>query len=76
MERQRQAAQGDEAARIALLAGAIEHDLIIPPKLPYYPHIEDILWRSVRSAMMGETIIADALVEVQRRIGECVAHAA
>jgi multiple sugar transport system substrate-binding protein len=76
MEEQRQAAQGDQADRMALLASAIEHDLIIPPKLPYYPHIEDILWRNVRSAMMGETAIADALVEIERRIGECVTHAA
>jgi len=74
MERQRQAAQGHEADRMALLANAIEHDLIIPPKLPYYPEIEDILWRNVRSAMTGETAIADALVEIERRIGRAKAH--
>jgi multiple sugar transport system substrate-binding protein len=76
MAEQQEAAQGDEADRMALLAGAIEHDLIIPPKLSYYPHIEDILWRNVRSAMIGETAIADALVEIERRIGDCVSHAA
>jgi multiple sugar transport system substrate-binding protein len=74
MAEQQQAAQGDEADRMALLAGAIEHDLIIPPKLPYYPEIEDILWRNVRSAMTGETAIADALVEIERRIGRAKAH--
>ena len=74
MAEQQQAAQGDEADRMALLANAIEHDLIIPPKLPYYPEIEDILWRNVRSAMTGETAIADALVEIERRIGRAKAH--
>jgi hypothetical protein len=38
--------------------------------------MEDILWRNVRAAMTGQTAIADALVEIERRIGECVAHAA
>jgi multiple sugar transport system substrate-binding protein len=76
MEEQRQAAQGDEIHRLALLESAIERDLIIPPKLPYYPRIEDILWRNVRAAMTGQTAITDALVEIERRIEECVAHAA
>ena len=58
MQEQRQAAQGEEADRLALLGSSIEHDLIIPPKLAYYPHIEDILWRNVRAAMTGETTIA------------------
>jgi multiple sugar transport system substrate-binding protein len=76
LEQQRREAQGAEAQRLALLEGAIENDLIIPPKLPYYPRMEDILWRNVRAAMTGQTAIADALVEIERRIGECVAHAA
>jgi multiple sugar transport system substrate-binding protein len=71
-----QAAQGDESHRLGLLRDSIEHDLIVPPKLPYYPHIEDILWRNVRAAMTGEAAIADALVAIERRIGECVADAA
>jgi multiple sugar transport system substrate-binding protein len=76
MEEQRRAARGDEAHRLALLEGAIEHDLIIPPKLPFYPRIEDILWRNVRAAMTGQTAIPDALAEIEARIGECVVHAA
>ena len=34
MAEQQQAAHGDEADRMALLANAIEHDLIIPPSCP------------------------------------------
>lgn len=76
MAEQREAAMGADAHRLALLSGSIERDLIIPPKLPYYPRIEDILWRNVRAAMIGETAIPDVLVEIERRIEECVAHAA
>ncbi len=76
MAAQQGAARGEQAERLALLGNSIENDLIIPPKLAYYPRIEDILWRNVRSAMTGETPIAEALVEIERRIGECVAHAA
>jgi multiple sugar transport system substrate-binding protein len=76
MRERQQAARGDEERRLALLRHSIEHDLIIPPKLAYYPRIEDILWRNVRSAMTGEVAVAAALVEIERRIAECVAHAA
>ena len=63
-------------AASALLDSSIEHDLIIPPKMPYFPRIEDILWRNVRAAMTGETAIPDALAEIERRIEECVSNAA
>lgn len=76
MSEQTKALQGDEAHRLNLLLNSIENDLIIPPKLHYYPHIEDILWRNVRAAMIGETAIADALAEIERRIEECVTNAA
>ena len=76
MAHRQDAAQGDEAHRLTLLGSAIEHDLIIPPKVPCYPRIEDILWRNVRAAMTGETAIVDALVEIERRIEECVTSAA
>ncbi|MBS1857668.1 MAG: extracellular solute-binding protein [Acidobacteria bacterium] len=76
MERQRSTAAEDEAARLDLLAHSIEHDLIVPPKLPYYPRIEEILWRNVRAAMLGEVEIPEALAGIEARIAECVADAA
>lgn len=76
MAQQRQAVEGEDAHRLNLLETSIEHDLIIPPKLPYYPHIENILWRNVRAAMTGAATIADALAEIERKIEECVTHAA
>jgi multiple sugar transport system substrate-binding protein len=76
MSGQRQAMPGDEAHRLALLEYSVEHDLLMPPKLSYYPQIESIVWRNVRAAMIGAVPIADALVEIERKIEECVANAA
>ena len=68
-------ATGADAHRLTLLQEAIATDLIIPPKLPCYPEIEDILWRSVRAAMTGELGIPEALAEIEHRIAERVAQA-
>ncbi len=73
MAQQQAEARGDDAHRLALLSRSIEHDLILPPKLPYYPRIEDILWRSVRAGMIGEATIPDTLRQIERQIAECVA---
>ena len=73
MEEQRRDATGDRADRISLLSASIEHDLIVPPKLPSYPRIEEILWRNVRSAFTGEADVTEALIEMEHRISECVA---
>lgn len=76
MARQERSAQGDDAQRLALLRESIANDLIIPPKLAYYPRIEEILWRTVRSAMTGEIGIPEALGQMEMKIAECVANAA
>ncbi len=76
MEKQRQEAAGLDAERLALLDRSIASDLIMPPKLSYYPEIEDILWRTVRAAMIGEVPIPDALADIEARIAACVSHAA
>ncbi len=76
MQEQRRAARGQAAVRLELLQDSIQRDLIIPPKLACYPRIEDILWRNVRAAMMGETAIEEALLTMERQIEECVGHAA
>lgn len=76
MEEQQRATAGENAERLQLLSRSIETDLIIPPKLSYYPDIEDILWRTVRAAMMGEVEIGSALAAIETRIAERVAHVA
>jgi multiple sugar transport system substrate-binding protein len=76
MEQQRATVTPARSERLALLGTSIERDLIVPPKLACCPEIEEILWRTVRSAMLGETGIPDALKQIEQRIAGCVAHAA
>ena len=59
-----------EAERWKLLNVVIASDMLIPPRLSYYPEVEDIIWRSVRAAMAGEKTI-DTLLAMERRISEC-----
>jgi multiple sugar transport system substrate-binding protein len=69
-----QTAGPQEAERWKLLDQAISDDMLIPPKFSYYPEIEGILWRTVRSAMTGEIGIEDALEQLESRIRERHQH--
>ena len=72
MAEQRRTSSGEEAERLALLGRSIESDLIVPPKIGIYPRIEEILWRTVRDAMLGKIGIDEALAGMERRIADCV----
>ena len=76
MEQQQCAAAPADAARWQLLAQVIESDLIIPPQVPYYPEIEDVLWRNVQAAMLGQVAIPEALAGMESKIAEIAADAA
>ncbi len=76
MEMQRQTASGDDAERLLLLVHSIESDLFVVPKMPGYPEIENILWRTVRRAMLGALDIEEALAQIEARVAEYVAHVA
>jgi multiple sugar transport system substrate-binding protein len=64
-------ADAAEAERWKLLDQVIATDMLIPPGISYYPEIEEILWRTVRSAMIGTMSIAAALETMETRITEC-----
>ncbi len=64
-------AQPFEAERWKLLDLVIASDMLIPPGLTYYPEIEEIIWRTVRSAMTDEITIQTALANMESRITEC-----
>jgi multiple sugar transport system substrate-binding protein len=63
--------RGQDSERWGLLEQVIDSDMLIPPRLAYYPEIEEILWRTVRSAMTGEIDIEKALEQMEMRIVEC-----
>jgi multiple sugar transport system substrate-binding protein len=68
-------AEPPEAERWSLLDLVVANDMLIPPRLSYYPEIEEILWRTVRSAMTSEIGIGAALETMERRIAETHTHA-
>jgi multiple sugar transport system substrate-binding protein len=76
MAQQRNSGDSSARARLDLLNASIENDLIIPPRLSYYPEIENILWRTVRSAIIGEIEVSAALAQMEQRIEGCVSNAA
>ena len=64
-------AEPPEAERWGLLDTVIANDMLIPPAFAYYPEIEEILWRTIRSAMRGELSTEAALLRMERRMIEC-----
>ena len=68
------AVQGSqEAIRLELLEQVIAHDMLLPPRLKEYPEIEEVLWSTIQSAVIGRVSPRDALAhaagEVNRILG-------
>jgi multiple sugar transport system substrate-binding protein len=76
MEQQQRSGTCGDAERLDLLTQTIESGLVLAPKTSLYPAIENIVWRAVQKAMLGELDIEAALREIELGIAECVAHAA
>lgn len=61
MDRVRAASSGAARARWETLDAVIRHDVLVPPKLSFYPAIEEVLWTTVQQAMLGRIPIRAAL---------------
>jgi ABC-type glycerol-3-phosphate transport system substrate-binding protein len=59
-------------ARLAMLAKVIAEHILIPPKFTRYPEVEEVLWRTVQKAFLGEIEIDDALERMTKKITEIV----
>ncbi len=66
--------EADEAnrARLAMLEKVIAEHILIPPKFARYPEVEEVLWRTVQRAFLGEMEIDDALRHMTEQIGAIV----
>ncbi|PYS89616.1 MAG: ABC transporter substrate-binding protein [Acidobacteria bacterium] len=66
--------EADEAnkKRLAMLERVITEHILIPPKFARYPEVEEVLWRTVQSAIVGETSIDDALRYMRRQVEHIV----
>lgn len=68
MRRVQSKASGAARARWSALETAIQDQILIPPKLAYYPHIEDVIWTTVQACIVGERAVSDALTQITEQI--------
>ena len=59
-----------DAKRMAVLEETITHYAMIPPKFAKYPLIEDILWSGVQEAITGRQTPKEALLLMEKKVGE------
>src|SRR5260370_41307795 len=66
--------EADEAnrARLAMLEKVIADHILIPPKFARYPEVEEVLWRTVQRAFLGEMEIDAALRHMTQQISQIV----
>jgi multiple sugar transport system substrate-binding protein len=66
--------EADEAnrARLAMLEKVIAEHILIPPKFARYPEVEEVLWRTVQRAFLGEIEVDDALRHMTQQINQIV----
>jgi len=66
--------EADEAnrERLGMLERVIAERILIPPKFARYPEVEEVLWRTVQRAFLGEIEIDDALSSMTRQITQIV----
>jgi len=65
-------ASPDEKNRLDTLDRVITEQIIIPPKFARYPLVEDVLWTTLQSAIMGQIEIDQALEQMADRIRSIV----
>jgi multiple sugar transport system substrate-binding protein len=65
-----------DSHRLDLLRITVENHMLIPPKFPEYPAVEDALWTSVRAAIVGEMDIDTALRQAAHQTWEIMGNAA
>jgi multiple sugar transport system substrate-binding protein len=67
-------AEADDAnkERLAMLDSVIAEQMLIPPKFSSYPQVEEVLWRTVQSAIIGNMAVNDALIHMREQIEQIV----
>jgi hypothetical protein len=62
----------ENRARLAMLEEVIAGHILVPPKFARYPQVEDVLWRTVIRAVVGEVSVEEALAHMTFQIGRIV----
>ena len=72
MRRVQSEADGQNRARLSMLEEVIAAHILVPPKFARYPEVEEVLWRTVQRAIVGELCVDDALAHMTRQIERIV----
>lgn len=72
MKRIQAIAQPRELSRWKALENVIEHHMLIPPKLACYPKIEEVIWKTVQAAIVGNLPISDALQSITQQVRQMI----
>jgi multiple sugar transport system substrate-binding protein len=72
MQQMQREADPASQARLTMLEKVIAEHILIPPKFARYPEIEEVLWRSVQRAMIGELPVDEALSHMREQISVIV----
>jgi multiple sugar transport system substrate-binding protein len=75
MRRMQSEADEENLNRLNLLEKIISEHILIPPKVSVYPQIEEILWRTVQSAIIGKIPIDEALRHIREQTEEILSSA-
>jgi multiple sugar transport system substrate-binding protein len=54
-------------ARLTMLEKVIAEHILIPPKFARYPEVEEVLWRTVQRAMVGQMSVESALSHIREQ---------
>ncbi len=67
-------AEADESnrSRLQMLEQVISEHILIPPKFARYPEVEDVIWRTIQKAIVGEIEIDEALSRITQQIRSIV----
>ena len=72
MKQMQHEADETNRARLAMLKQVIAEHVLIPPKFARYPEVEEVLWRTVQRAFLGEIGIDEALKSMTEQISAIV----
>jgi multiple sugar transport system substrate-binding protein len=72
MRQMQDEANQEDHARLTMLEQVIAGQILIPPKFARYPEVEEVLWRTVQKAFMGEIEIDRALDSMTEQISQIV----
>jgi multiple sugar transport system substrate-binding protein len=72
MQQMQNEAEPANQKRLSMLEQVIKDHILVPPKFARYPEVEEVLWRTVQSAIVGELGVEEALRQMTGQISEIV----